>query len=223
MILLLACGTIDGDGDEHERSGQVECGANAVRQDGACECRDEYTWCEGSREDCCAYDAAYFDVTVHEVVLAPYNYLYYDQPWDWDGDVPDWLLDALDAISLLYPDVGSVAELADLVDEYAPELLEGTVPPDPFFEVYDDPGEITYTSETWGDSYDASFEQAFRVYPEDGTGMLYFWDEDLAFDDEVQALSLPQDDLAGASGRGVLEGALWGNVYWLSIEVDAAF
>jgi hypothetical protein len=49
------------------------------------------------------------------------------------------------------------------------------------------------------------------------------YDEDIAFDDDVQGFSIPPGDLAYAAGRGEIEGPVWGNIYWLNLGVSAHF
>jgi hypothetical protein len=129
------------------------------------------------------------------------------EPWDWDGDVPDWvfnfateLLNILDWLSAIYPEPNLMAaaagidtffELASLIDEYAPELLEGTVPPDPNLYAYmvDDEG---YTHHPWPDlelEWDDTYEVSVSG---SGIDMLQYVgfgldleDMDLYFDDSM--------------------------------------
>lgn len=230
MCTLSGCGvftgtTGDGDGNDADRdTPKVQCGFNAVVDGEQCECVDHYEWCDNAREDCCAFGAESFTLTINDVVIAPYNYLFYDEPWDWDGDVPDWIFEALEILGELYPEAQTVGELLALVEEYAPELLAGVVPPDVFFEVYGSDDEVIYTSRTIDDEYEAPFRESFRLTADSrGTSILFFYDEDLAFDDEVQAFEITGESLAYAAGRGPIEGAVWGNVYWLNIEVQANF
>ncbi len=96
---------------------------------------------------------------------------YGGDPWDWDGNVPAWLLDfadllsdVLDLLAELIPDAdlqaaaaaaATLEEILLLIDEHAPELLAGTVPPDPNLYAYLMDGE----SELWrADAVDLPYE-----------------------------------------------------------------
>lgn len=226
LVLFSACGVFsasDDDDDDDDEEARA-CGFNAQPSGWDCACIEHHDWCDDERVDCCAFDADYYLVTVHEVVVAPYKYLEDEVPWDWDGDIPDWLIDALGLIGYYYPDARTASEVLDLIDEYAPELLEGTVPPDPYFEVYDRDGDAQHASGVFDDTYEAPFGESFRVSPQrDDDAILYFWDEDIAFDDEVQGFYLTPDGLAWASGRGEIAETHLGNVFWLNVEVLAHY
>ena len=231
LLLLIGCvntGWGDGsddkdddrDGGRGDDDAPIACGVNAREQSGDCECDDHYDWCDDGSDDCCAYDARAFNVTVHEVVYAPLNPNWYDEPWDWDGDVPDWMIEVMDALSYVYPDFATAAELARWVDEYAPELLEGTVPPDPVFEIYDG-DEVVYVSDSWGDDYEPNFRETFRIDPSGNRDMaILFWDEDPALDDEATMFSLGRDDMAWFAGRGEMTGIYWDAIYAVTWEVE---
>ena len=100
------------------------------------------------------------------------------QPWDWSGDIPSWifqfsneLLNILSWINTVYPDptlasatagLDAFLEIAELIDQYAPELMEGSTPPDP--DIYpfmlDDEG-YPYSlgpSMQWDDTYEIAIE-----------------------------------------------------------------
>lgn len=103
---------------------------------------------------------------------------YEGEPWDWDGSIPGWISDVVDAldeilgtVSSIYPDPDLVAmaeaasevnEILDLIDAYGPQLMEGTVPPDPnvFPYLVDSDENILPLSDaglSWDDSYEVSF------------------------------------------------------------------
>lgn len=131
------------------------------------------------------------------------------EPWDWDGNIPDWILDVVDVLDTLldiasqvYPDpelmtaaeaVGMAGDVLDAIDKYGPELMEGTVPPDPdiFPYVIDADGYLyTYWDESeggiqWDNSYEVSIDlprQDFYTY----SGLaLDMEDVDLAYNDNM--------------------------------------
>lgn len=244
LLYLLACidtlllptnGDDDNDhdwmGDDADEDGgggggePIECGVNAEADGSQCVCVESYDWCDDAREDCCAWDARSYRVTIVEVVIAPYNYDFYDMPWDWDGDIPDWLIEALELIGYAYPEAGTAAEVLDLIDEYAPELMEEYVPPDAFFEVYDAGADETlYASDTIDDSYEAPFRESFTLSAGEADGsLLYFYDEDLAFDDDVQGFEFTTADLAWFAGRGEYTVTYWNNIFSITFEVEPRF
>lgn len=131
---------------------------------------------------------------------------YEGAPWDWDGDVPDWILDVvgivsdvLDVGAYLDPTLMTAAEAADvaeellwLIEEYGPELMEPYVPPDPdvYPYVFDSEGTIyTYWDDSAGIQWEDSYEVAIEVPHEDFytyDGIAFdLEDIDLAFDDNM--------------------------------------
>jgi hypothetical protein len=222
----------DDDGDDRDRSGgsadedpRVDCGVNAEADGSQCVCVESYDWCDDDREDCCAWDARSYRITIHDVVIAPYNYDFYDMPWDWDGDIPDWLIDALELIGYAYQEAATAADVLQIIDEYAPELMEEYVPPDAFFEVYDAGADETlYASDTIDDSYEAPFRETFTLSSGEADGaLLYFYDEDLSFDDDVQGFEFTTADLAWFSGRGEFTVTYWHNIFSITFEVEPRF
>ena len=230
LLLLLGCVNTTGHGSDDKDDGRdggrgddddpIECGVNARERGGDCECDDHYDWCDDGSEDCCAYDARAFNVTVHQVVYSPFNPNFYDEPWDWDGDIPDWMTDLVDIFANVYPELETVSQLAEWVEEYAPELLEDYVPPDPVFEIYDGE-EVVYVSDSKSDNYEPNFSETFRIDPSGNQDIaIMFWDEDAAFDDEATAFALGRDDMAWFAGRGELTGIYWDAIYAVTWEVE---
>ena len=77
-----------------------------------------------------------FRVRVHGALVFPYK-PDGEEPWDWDGNVPDWMIDLSDALGdiLVSPELKTASEILQIVDEVAPIVLEGTTPPDPIVAV----------------------------------------------------------------------------------------
>lgn len=180
----------------------LDCGYNAHQVDDACVCMPHYDWCDavGEGEPCCAWDARAFTVTVVDAKVMPFQDLSTQEPWDWDGDVPDWLIEAMATIGYYYPQALTWSEVLSLVDEYAPELLEGYVPPDPLVDAYIG-DEYLASSATEDDTYEPvwGFRQTFDIHGAE-EGWLEFYDEDVVVDDEVLYLGFTHDDLAQAAG-----------------------
>ena len=132
---------------------------------------------------------------------------YGGDPWDWDGNVPDWLLDfadllsdVLDLLAELIPDpdlqaaaaaAATLEEILLLIDEYAPELLAGTVPPDPNVYAYlmDGEGELWAADAVnlpyeWEDSYEIVLPLRLDLRSIDVL-LVDMEDVDLTFDDNM--------------------------------------
>lgn len=152
------------------------------------------------------------DITIHiffrPVITEDLIPGYGGEPWDWDGNIPDWILDVTSALSdilgafaSVYPDpdiiaaaevAGQVDKILDVIDTYGPELLRGTVPPDPnlYPYLYDDAGNLYSYNDvgdgfSWDDSYEVELSfsgQDFRSYAGLAIDME---DRDLAFNDNM--------------------------------------
>lgn len=204
---------------------------------------------EGDSEprDCGVESGDEFALTVHGGSVFPYK-PDSEAPWDWDGDVPDWMIDVTEALGtiLASPELKTTAEILEIVDEYGPVLLDGTVPPDPVLAVFaalKDPATTTTstvfggttTTTTYGtyvfetrdtrdDTYEPEFDEAVEVdlFPDEEL-WLYVYDEDLVDDDYVGAAILDLRDLRDLSGCGRtrLRGGPGNGLYSVEIEVDA--
>ncbi len=129
-------------------------------------------------------------------------------PWDWDGNIPDWLLDVadaleelLDVVTDLYPDpdlvaadeaVTTVNDILEAVDEYGPELLKGDVPPDPDLFPYQmtsggEPVSIRGfdASAQWDNTYEVTLDVPHVDLVNLDGFVLDMEDLDLAFDDNM--------------------------------------
>lgn len=137
-------------------------------------------------------------------VIPGYQY----EPWDWDGDIPEWLFDFADALATILdvvsditldPSVETAAavaehldEVLELIDEYAPELLEDTVPPDPqiYPYLFEESGDVIPLMDVveWRD-WEDTYEIDFRLTGLDLSGLgglaVDLEDEDLAFNDNM--------------------------------------
>lgn len=222
--LTAACASDRGfRGTDDEDDAVVSCGVNA-EPDGAgdCRCEDRYSWCDDGTEDCCAYDTSTFELRMISAVVVPYKDAGDLEPWDWDGDVPDWLIEALEILGELVPEAQTAAEVARLVDEYAPELLDGTVPPDPYLEAtLGSSQDLFQAISTQDDTYDLWWNRVWRVTLTRSYDLnVWVSDEDLAFDDEIQGFYLTLEDLQWAAGRGEFTAQHLGNLFEVSFAVE---
>ena len=208
-VLLVGCGSIrrgDHDRDDNDdRQEEITCGYNAAPAGrSSCECETHYEWCDNSQTDCCAFGTDTFKFTVRRAGFLPYKGPDSEEPWDWDGDVPNWLIDAMNILGVFVPEAASMAEVLGLVDEYAPELLEGTVPPDPYIEYWIN-DEVVDASPTEDNTYEPNWRDTTKVrLGRNDTLYVVFVDEDLTFDDEADSIYAGQEDLQWLAGRGPL-------------------
>lgn len=222
LTLIAACSPENGLWGKDQPE-QVECGFNAEPDgDYGCMCSEWYEWCEDDTDDCCAYGTNSFDIRMISAVVSPYKDEGDLQPWDWDGDVPDWLIDALELLADFYPQAQTAAEVANLVDQYAPELLEHTVPPDPYVEGYygnqEEPG---YEIGTWDNTYTPVWNRWWETTLSTNTHLtVWVIDEDLAFDDEIEGFYFDLATLQWAAGRGELQVLHFGHLFELRFEVE---
>ena len=206
-LFIAGCGVIgSGSDDDDDDRDKVECGYNAQPDgDGDCECVTRYEWCGEGTDDCCAFATNTFRFTVHSAGFLPYKGPDSEEPWDWDGDVPDWLIEALELLGYAVPEAATMAEVLDLVDEYAPQLLEGTVPPDPYIEYWID-DELYDASPTEDNTYEPAWRDTSVVsLRRNETLWVVFVDEDIYYDDEADAVYAEQEDLQWLAGRGALQ------------------
>ena len=218
LLLLVSCSTFSGLSGSKEED--LSCGVNARAEDGDCVCQNNYDWCDERGGDCCAWDARAYDLRFTAMTIAPYDMLYTGDPWDWDGDIPDWLIEALSTIGYIYPEAGTAAEVLELVDEYAPQLLEGVVPPDVFYEVYQY-DQLIDANDAQDDSYNPNFRGTLRISPDgDDDIILALYDEDLSWDDDLQFMYLDRTSMAWLSGRGTVFLPIQQNVHSMEVEVE---
>lgn len=202
----------------------------------------------GGRDDRCGVeDASEFEVTVVGALVFPYK-PDTESPWDWDGDIPDWMIDVTDALGdiVASPELKTAAEILEIVDEVAPVLLEGTVPPDPILQVVAalDTATTTTTTTTFGgttttttygsvpfgtlngddDTYEPLFQQRvdLDLFP-DETLWLDLFDEDLYFEDYIGSTGLKLRDLREVSGCGkaTLRAPTDSGLYSVDVRVEA--
>lgn len=204
----------------------LDCGYNARQDDDVCVCKPHFDWCEQPRGqvaegvDCCAWDARAFTVTVVDAKVLPFQDLSTDEPWDWDGDIPDWLIEAMSLVGAYYPQAATWAEVMDLVDEYAPELMESYIPPDPFIDAYIGDAYLS-SSVADQDTYEPywGYRETFSLRGSE-EGWLEIYDEDLVIDDEVLYLGFTHDDLAWVAGPDDITVQDVGFLYELTIRVE---
>lgn len=217
------------------------CGAHGVDDGTQCACEAGYVWCNEDPQnlDCCPDTGssakpplAPEDVTGLTVLgakIRPFKFIDGDGqpvPWDWDGNVPDWMLNAVGLLARVFPELQFWNEVLQKVDEYAPFLLEGTTPPDPYIRFSDSPGDSpvyyatsSYNADalepTWNDAYVplSAFAGAEFVNVE-------VWDEDAVFDDFMGQFQVAVDVILGLSPDG-LWGAIDGVPTLFAIELAA--
>lgn len=166
-----------------------------------------------------------FRVFIDEFVVDPYKPD--QQPWDWDGTVPDWLLTSIGILAQVieHPYLQTADAILNAIDEHAPDLLDGTVPPDPQLWVNIDGGTYGYyplgSVDTDDDTYTPAFYSAVDItlYPGE---VLYIdlWDEDLTFDDEIGSEPFTEEDLRYYAGCGTLTFAGWPGTGIYSFQVE---
>ena len=160
------------------------CGLNSFEaEDGGCVCETGYAECPDASADCCPADFEVFQVRLVGMTIHP---LKPDgSPWDWDGDIPDWLIDIAALIGTVEPNAATLAQVLEAVDEVAPELLEGTVPPDPFVSYWHG-DTFLFEDLVFDDTYD-NFTGVDFGEVDLGRGELYLdvYDEDLLEHDYV--------------------------------------
>ncbi|MCB9684397.1 MAG: hypothetical protein H6738_05680 [Alphaproteobacteria bacterium] len=209
-------------------------------------CSDDGRGGKGGKKGNCGASGSEFEVEVLGATVFPYK-PETESPWDWDGDIPDWMIDVTDALGDIAgsPELKTAAEILTIVDEVAPLLLTGTVPPDPVLQVVAalDTGTTTTTSTFFGgttttttygtftfatlDTEDDTYEPVFRQRVDvdlfsDETLWLDVWDEDLTFDDYVGSVGLKLRDLRdlGGCGKTTLRGPVDGGLYSVDVTVE---
>jgi hypothetical protein len=197
------------------------------------------------RKDCGVDGGRDFRVRVVDAFIFPYK-PESEEPWDWDGSVPDWLLELTDTLAyvLASPELETTAKILQIVDDVAPLILEGTVPPDPVLNVNSALQTATTTSTstffggtTWtytygtytfatDDTEDDTYEPRFdRTVPLELSPVEDLWidlyDEDLAFDDYIGSAVLDLRDLRRLARCGVtrVRGLPGTGVYSVAVEV----
>jgi hypothetical protein len=151
-VLAITGACTSSDSGKGEGAKEPVCGLNSVQaEDGACVCETGYGECPDGSSDCCPTGFDVFEVRLVDMTIHP---LKPDgSPWDWDGDIPDWLIEVAGLIGTVEPHAATLAEVLQLVDEVAPELLEGTVPPDPFV-AYWHGDRFLFEDRVFDDTYD---------------------------------------------------------------------
>jgi hypothetical protein len=181
----------------------IECGPNSIEAGDSCECLEPYTWCaEGDYElGCCAWDIDTFTVTM--VSANVYPYADDDQtPWDWDGGVPSWVVDLVVILAEYEEDAADWFDYLAAVEEWAPELLAGTVPPD-VYVTYEIDEETYWTSSTEDDTIEPYWAEDETVTLDARTDLTIWWmDEDLTWDDTIEGAVLTLDDMQWLAGLG---------------------
>lgn len=163
-----------------------------------------------------------------------------NNPWDWNGSLPGWVQDLIvEAVELWKG--GQAANLTDLLLTYAPELLDGVVPPDPkcyglvwvdpqddaspWLE-YDPNDEIPNDYEPdWSETPQRLWWHDWQRYP-DSAIVIYCEDQDLLEHDPIGGVLITQEVAREMARLGryvsVSEGAdiLAGQMLEMVLEVD---
>ena len=181
----------------------IECGPNSIESGDSCECLEPYTWCaEGDYElGCCAWGIETFTVTMVSANVLPYAD---DEqtPWDWDGGVPSWVVDLVIVLSEFEEDAADWFDYLAAVEEWAPELLAGSVPPD-VYVTYEINEETLWTSSTEDDTIEPYWAEDETLTLDARTDLTIWWmDEDLTWDDTIEGAVLTLDDLQWLAGLG---------------------
>jgi hypothetical protein len=192
---------VKGEGGRGDDRPPLDCGFNAFDGGGdTCECVSHYTTCRDDAKSCCAYNATSFQLTVVSAGLMPFKPD--GSGWDWDGDVPDWMVDLANTIGYFSAEAATIAEVLQYTDEYAPYLLEGTVPADPFYSVWvgDDVVDASWTVD---DDLAPQWGMETWVRPTaQADAYLWFEDEDLVIDDDIMVITVPRDTFDTVAGWG---------------------
>ena len=200
VLSLIGC---TGSGNNRFKGGNgaaSECGYNTIDLGNRCECADPYTWCDSVSTDCCAYDSTQFDIVLESFEIFPLKDPMGGDPWDWDGSIPDELLQLASIIGYFDPTVATVAEVMEQVDTYAPYLLEGTVPPDPWLDYYHGDQYLDSTA-TFDDTYSVRPNTIHTLDLSRGDWSYEVWDEDIVDHDYVGYFYITLDDAQQTAGR----------------------
>lgn len=191
-----------GCGDAGYGPSHQECGANSIGGAGSCACLPGYDPCDFSSAECCAWSATQFSVFVNSARITPFK-PDSQQPWDWDGNVPDWLLQGVALLANFYPEAVVWSEVLTKVDEYAPELLEGTVPPDVYLVIEQESAPTEAYSSTQFNTYEPRWDEGLTgLHVAGGDILVRFYDEDLEFDDYIDGVRLDRESLRRHAGHG---------------------
>lgn len=217
LPLVLGVGCAGGSFKGRAPGGGDTCGQNSEMLGGDCECVDAYEWCDDTSLDCCAYATTEFEIIVWSFGVFPYKDPSTVSPWDWDGDIPDELITLLDLIGYVEPSAKTFAEVLEIVDETAPVLLEGTVPPDPMLDFYQGSDYLDYM-DLPDDTYEVSPGSLHQLDLARGEWAMEVWDEDIVDDDYVGAMVITVDDAQQLAGTT----SVWSSstIWELELEVQ---
>ncbi len=201
----------------------LDCGPNSAEVDAACVCDDLYTMCDAAEESigCCAYGIEAFEVTVVAATILPYADIDDETPWDWSGFVPSWMQELIgQVIVYVDEDAAGWVDVLDYVYQYAPALLSGSTPPDPYvsIELNDTPMYETLVKDN--DLEPIWYEtETFTVQPS-AELTLWYRDSDIDFDDDIDGIYFTQADLQWYAGLGevTFEGAT--GAYDLTLKIE---
>jgi hypothetical protein len=232
MLACLACGpetgvhgTDDDPADDPttapdedvEEEPPPDCGFAAHPEGRACVCDEGFAACPEEDDSCCS-TATEFEVTIGEIMVSPYDPTT-DAPWDWDGRLPGWLVDLIGAAAVYLTGTPPVAGVVQWLAAEAPELLDGTVPPDPYLWILRGETEVS-DSPVEEDTYYARLDHRFELAWNGRPWVMEAWDDDVGFDDAIDHVDLFLEDLQALAGRGETE-ILWeGGLYQFTIRVE---
>lgn len=161
-------------------------------------------------------------LTIVSAQIQPYKSVEDKSPWDWDGVVPDALVDAIATLIQLTRPVDGIlwATLIRTVADVAPDLLEGDVPPDPYYELSSFGTPMLDPSETIRNTLEPRWVARPTLVVAGEELLLTVRDEDLAFDDLIQEVIIAWDDLTAIRGEGDVEFQHLGRLFSLTIRVE---
>ncbi len=204
----------------------LECGPNALDAGGFCECVTDYTVCDASDPGmgCCAFGTDTFEVTFVRANVLPYADVADQDPWDWNGWVPGWMQDLIELVAVYFvEDATDWVDLLDYVYAFAPELLEGSTPPDPAIDV-DVAGDRVFESSQQHDTLEPVWnETGVLTVPGSSDVLVRYHDVDFDFDDTILEVQMNRTDLQWLAGLGELTFEGSDGLYDFTLVIEPVF
>ncbi len=146
---------------------------------------------------------------VRQVLLVPYTRAGgMLAPWDWDGIVPDELAAGLRTLETQFPYTIDWAHWMQLVDEVAPQSIEGEAAPDVYVVFRGGASQSAVEfgrSATVPDSVEPRFEDALvdhGAFDLDAYVRVEIWDADPSGDTLMSVFGVPREDLFSLTAAG---------------------
>ena len=179
------------------------CPSNSsATEAGGCYPDPGYWWCDDAEDAACLILDTQFQITLQSVALGPFEDIATEEPWDWDGTVPGWLVSGLNALATFVPEMTNASRAVSFINRFAPALLAGYVPPDPYYRLLQG-GRVIAQTRTEDDVYEAVFNLPRNVDLSTGEPLtLETFDEDWIFDQLVSSREITLDELRGTANQG---------------------